>query len=138
MKSHRKFVGIVTLGVALWLAGCAHTAEKTSPQKPEVAWAGYGNPGVDKVSVIVTGDVKHPGRYYLATGASLASVYFAFGGWGGHGHFEGSPPHRVSITRQVGAATQQTWYQINKMSTEERAAVRLEDGDVLRYPAVIF
>ncbi len=138
MKAAQNFVGILTLVVALCLAGSAHTADKTSGPKPEVAWVGYGKPGVDTISVIITGDVKYPGRYYLAGGASLDSVYFAFGGWGGHGDLVGTPPHKVSITRQVDAAKKVKWYGISKMSREEKTAVRLEDGDWLEYPTVIF
>jgi hypothetical protein len=138
MNTSRHLTLAFLLALAVCIVGCQHTQEKAVERKPDLPWGGFGEPGVGKICVFVGGDIKHPGLYYLIEGASLDSVYYSFGGWGGHGDFGGTPPLRVSITRNMDGAQSKQYYQIKKMTKEQRDAVKLKDGDVLEYPTVYF
>jgi protein involved in polysaccharide export with SLBB domain len=87
--------------------------------------------------VEVSGDVQHPGRYYLPVGADLCSIYKAFGGWGGRSEFHAAPKN-VRLTRKIGGERTETNYEIRKMTEQEKQAVILKDGDRLYYPTLLF
>jgi protein involved in polysaccharide export with SLBB domain len=87
--------------------------------------------------VEVSGDIRHPGRYYLPVGADLCSIYKAFGGWGGRSEFNAAPKN-VRLTRESGRERTETKYEIRKMTEQEKQAVLLKDGDRLYYPTVLF
>ena len=119
------------------VTGCRHQPPTNGAQKPDSPWPGFGEPGVGKISVVVHGDVRHPGHYYLPAGASLESIYATLGGWGGRGEFH-APPTKVRLTREVGGQRTEMDYYIKKMTANEKAAVKLQDGDILYYPIILF
>lgn len=137
MRTTRYMVGVLLLAANACLLGCRHIPEGVAVQQTESVWAGYGEPEVGNICVFVDGDVKHSGRYYLKRGANLESVYYAFGGWGGCGD-AGLPPPRVVIVRRVGERKKTVSYPVRKMTKREREAVKLKDGDTLRYLTAIY
>src|SRR4051812_5909887 len=106
-------------------SGCAQTklADLTTAQPtPKVERQSYGEPGPRKIAVIISGDVKHPGKYYLDDGANLDSVLSVFGGWGARGD-GGAPPTKATLTRMKTGVAEKTSYRFWKMTKEEREAV---------------
>jgi hypothetical protein len=128
---------IVLVSLLVWAAGCRHHPPPPTAKQADPPWAGFGEPGPDKITVEVSGDVRHPGTYYLPVGADLCSVYKAFGGWGGHSDFQVAP-HHVRLSRENGGKRTETKYEIRKMTEEEKQAVILKDGDRLYYPMLVF
>ena len=154
------FARVVLVVVGVWLTGCQLPAEKAAAPVPEKQppssgavvepppavpesipmleptgpWQGFGEPGIGRISVVVLGDIKHQGQYFLPEGANLESVYQSCGGSGGQGDFGGSPPTSVIVNRNG----QETTYKMTRMTREERAAVELADGDMLSYPTRYF
>jgi hypothetical protein len=139
MRSINQPFVTLLMSVVLCFSGCQHKPETVETGNFALPWSGFGTPGPGKIRVSIDGDVSHPGLYFLESGANLESAYFSFGGWGGRGGLgadDGLPPFIARIRRPSGGPIQQ--YRIQKMSKEEREAVKLEDGDLLEYPTVIF
>jgi hypothetical protein len=130
-------IGTFLVAMLVCATGCRHQPAAGTSKPVASSWAGFGEAGPDKIAVVVSGDVQHPGKYYLAAGASLDSLYAAFGGWGGHGEL-GAPPHRVLLTRENAGKRTETYYEIKKMTPREKQAVILKDGDSIYYPVVLF
>lgn len=116
---------------AVSLLSCAHT-----PPAPPLLTE-YGIPGAGKIQVVIDGDVKHPGKYWIPNTSNLVTVEKVFGGWGGHGDFGGVPPLRVILIRGVNEHEVRNKYSLN-MPADQKAAITLEDGDKLLYPAILF
>jgi hypothetical protein len=129
--------GLLLIVLLMCVAGCRHQPAANVAQKLSSPWAGFGEPGPGMISVVVAGDVRHPGHYYLTSGANLESIYTAFGGWGGHGEFYVAP-YRMRLTREVGGKRTERYYQIRRMTKQEREALELKDGDTLYYATVLF
>jgi hypothetical protein len=127
-------VAFALLVVCIFNIGCRHAPEQGFIPKKELPL--YGVPGVGKIFVCVDGDVKRPGRYYLDEGAKLESFYHSFGGYGGRSDFSG--PRGVVLTRTVNGRTTQSYYPVRTMTSPEKEAVTLMDGDKLHYPIIIF
>jgi len=119
------------LALTVCILSCTHM-----PQNQSRVWD-FGQPGPGKICVVIFGDVKYPGRYYLDGGANLDSVMSVFGGWGGHGDFGGAPPRTVTLQRERDGKIERVNYRFIKMSASERQAVRLSDGDMLIYRVTI-
>jgi hypothetical protein len=132
------FVRRRTMRIIAFILFCAAVASLSScarmPSTPQETV--YGTPGTGMVQVIIRGDVKHPGKYWISNNSNLATVEYLFGGWGGHGD-GGIPPHRVRLTRTLDRDVVRTDYRLS-MPADQKAAITLKDGDVLFYPAVIF
>jgi hypothetical protein len=128
---------VVLLALCLSNVSCCHKPISVSTSEPELPWSGFGEPAVGKISVLVGGDVKHPGHYYLDADATLESIFYSFGGWGEHGEFS-IPPKDARLTRQIGGLRVDTFYPIRTMTKQERESVLLKDKDVLLYPTIIF
>lgn len=120
--------------------GCENTkgADSTISQPArKVAAHSYGEPGPGKIAVIIRGDVKCPGKYYLDEGTSLESALSFFGGWGNRGD-GGAVPSKAIVTRMKEGAVEKNPYRFWKMTKGEREAVILKDGDTLSFPTIIF
>ncbi|MBA4146860.1 MAG: hypothetical protein H0X66_02010 [Verrucomicrobia bacterium] len=109
--------------------GCKHTQSL-----PIVAE--YGTAGADNIQVTIRGDVKHPGKYWIPNGTTLAGIAKVFGGSGGRGDFGGVGPLSVILTREIAGKTIKTKYSLRHQ--EQLEAIQLKDGDTLHYPAVLF
>ncbi len=134
--SANRYRAVISLSVVLVaLMGCRHEPNSVANTSAKLVWGGFGKPAPGKIAVTVSGDVRHPGRYHLEQGASLESLPYAVGGWGGHGDMH-APPTRASVSGKNRPA--KTEYRIFKMTIEERESVKLQDGDTVEYPAILF
>lgn len=130
MRTLLPAVQAALIAVAVCLVSCTHG--------PKGQTWDFGQPGPGRIVVFIDGDVKHPGRYYLHAGANLDSVLSVFGGWGGQGDFGGAPPSKVTLQRKQNGKLERVDYRFPRMSTSEREAVRLRDGDQLLYHVSVF
>jgi hypothetical protein len=129
---------LVTVAICLSTLGCQQSPHPGNPwPKGNIRWAGFGEPGLGKVSVVVDGEVAYPGQYFLEKGANLESVMYSIGGPGGAGDMS-IPPQTVKLIRTVNGQPEKISYPIRKMTKEEREAVSLYDGDILYYPTIVF
>jgi hypothetical protein len=128
---------IVLITLFVCAIGCRHHVPAGTAKLIDPPWAGFGEPGPGKIVVEISGDVRHPGRYYLPVGANLCSIYTAFGGWGGRGEFHAAPKN-VRLTREIGGESTETNYEIRTMTEQEKQAVILKNGDSLYYPTMLF
>jgi hypothetical protein len=117
------------------LVGCQHEPARVTKTAAETVWHGFGKPGPGKIAVTVRGDVKHPGCYYLEQGASLESLPYSFGGWGGRSDMIGRPS-KAYISGSYRSV--KIIYLLKRLTKEEREAVKLEDGDLVEYPVDFF
>lgn len=77
----------------------------------------------------------------LKQGASLQSVPISAGGLintGGLGTNEHLPPLVAFIRRAEDKHSNKTTYRIAKMTGEELDSIKLQDGDTVEYPKVVF
>jgi hypothetical protein len=113
------------------LIGC-----KSSQQPRLSSTPSETNPG--KIRITITGDIRHPGRYWVSNSVSLADLPIIAGGWGGHGEFS-APPSRAIVTNSTANPNYPVViYHLRKLSVTEQVAIHFRDGDVIRFPAIIF
>ena len=100
----------------------------------------FGEKTKDTLSVVIGGDVAHPGQYFLPKGFGLKSVLGIVGGYGWKGHrahgsaktaqFHG----RIRIFRSIdGAKATKTEYKISELHQAKSSDVPLLDGDVIEF-----
>lgn len=158
----RVWIGWILAGLGLALAvACAatipsayqHQKKFNSRQRPSLSvtnspvkiadliWQGFGTPGPGKIAVNIVGEVEHPGRYHLERGTSLLSMPLSAGGLirrGGLSTNEHLLPQMVVVRRTKDNKPHKMTYPIVRMSEEELDSVKLQDGDTVEYPQVIF
>jgi hypothetical protein len=132
---------VLLLVTAAFTNGCQHKPASAGAKNTDSVWQGFGTPGPGKIAVTIVGEVGHPGRYFLEQGASLQSVLLSAGGLirkGGLSTNEHIAPHVAFVRRTKDNEPHKTTYPIARMSGEELDSVKLQDGDTVEYPRVIF
>jgi len=115
------------------LTGCK------SPQQPPAVsdLQVYGSPETNKIRITILGDVKNPGVYWTSQSISLSQLPDLAGGWTGRGEF-GIAPSRALVTNPTSEKSEKKIYLIKSLSRKEQDKIHFHDGDVIRFPMILF
>lgn len=132
MKTPGQLALFLAIVIAVCAAGCQHASQGQITDKADLGWREYGDPGPGKITVIVGGYVRHPGRYHLDSGVTLAAIPNLVGGWSKCPTC-GNTPHWVWIKRATDNNQTAVRYTLTESHETEIRAVTLSEGDRLDY-----
>ena len=124
--------------MAVVASGCMHARNSLSVPDVNAPWRGFGHPGTGSIAIIIDGEVKYPGTYYLENRQNLDSILTVFGGWSSSAE-AGYLPLSVTLHREQSGRTNIHEYFFRKqMSAKHRMAVGLRDGDKLTFNRIVW
>jgi protein involved in polysaccharide export with SLBB domain len=115
--------------IACLLATLSCACQHSRQQSPTQA----AQSNTEKIRIEISGWVKHPGFYQLATNATLEDATRAAGGW--DVHTDVVRLRGVRIVRRSSGQTNVLFYKISEVKPE---TIRLENSDRLEYQAVLW
>ena len=121
-------VAPLLLSIGLGITGCRHTSASSDKAGAKAPWQGFGQPGPNKIEIVVAGDVENPGRYYLDVGVSLESIPDIVGGLV-KCRTCGKTPQFAHVVRQSVKEGKRENYRLRQMTTKQLKAVQIQDGD---------
>ena len=132
MKTSGQLAFFLAIAIAVCAAGCQHTPQAGITEEADLDWRGYGDSGPGKITVFVGGYVRHPGRYHLDSGVTLAAIPNFVGGWGKCPTC-GNTPRWVRIKRATDNYRTTVRYTFSQSHETEIQTATLREGDQLDY-----
>lgn len=116
---------------------CREESKQAPPKQAEIPWGGFGEQGANRISVVMIGNIKHPGNYHLSPEATLESAFNSAGGSAFLGEMT-SRHTKVRIMRTIDGKPSKVVYSIQNPPGQSQDPIALKNGDVLDFLESVF